>query len=251
MASPVVEFGIMGIAVLLAVTFVVGVSSAARRAGAAPAARRRQTWGAAFGVAALMGFFAALAVSGLLGRFELRPPPLMLWMLTTLGAALAVGLSPLGQRLAKELPLAALIGFQAFRLPLELVMHRAAAEGVMPSVMSYGGYNFDIVSGATALVLGAVLTRSAVPRSLVVAWNVLGAVLLANIVTIAVLATPLIRAFGDAQLNVWITRFPYCWMGVMVGAALLGHVLVTRRLLLTGASGTGLPEHRKRDVVLL
>jgi hypothetical protein len=35
-----------------------------------------------------------------------------------------------------RLPLAALVGFQAFRLPLELVMHEAARAGVMPSLLS-------------------------------------------------------------------------------------------------------------------
>ena len=231
MASPLVRYGIMGIALLLAAVFVAGVSSAARRAGVSRAARRRQTLLAALGVAGFMGFFAVLALSGLLARFDLRPPPLLLWMLSTLGGALAVGLSPLGKRLANELPFVALVGFQAFRLPLELVMHRAATEHVMPTVMSFGGYNFDIVSGATALVLGLVLARRSVPRAVLVAWNLLGSVLLATIVTIAFLATPLLRAFGDAELNVWITQFPYCWMGVMVGAALLGHVLVARKLL--------------------
>lgn len=178
-----------------------------------------------------MAFIAVLALSGLLGRFDLRPPPLMLWMLSTLGAAVAVGLSPLGKRLATRLPLVALVGFQAFRLPLELVMHRAAAEGVMPRIMSYGGYNFDIVSGATALVVALLLARGSVPRAVVVAWNLLGSVLLAIIVTVAFLATPLIRAFGDAEVNLWITEFPYAWMAIMVSAALLGHVLLARRLL--------------------
>lgn len=241
MASPLVRFGIMGIALLLAALFVTGVWSAGRRAGLEPAVRGRHTVFAALGIAGFMGFFAALALSGLLGRFDLRPPPLSLWMLSTLGGALAVGLSPLGKRLATELPFAALIGFQAFRLPLELVMHRAATERVMPSIMSFGGYNFDIVSGVTALVLGLVLTRRSVPRFVVVAWNVLGSVLLANIVIIAFLATPLIRAFGDDQLNVWITQFPYCWMGVMVGAALLGHVVLARTLLLERGSSHARP----------
>jgi hypothetical protein len=230
MGSPLVRFGIMGIALLLAVTFVLGVASAARRAGLSVSVQRRQSVLAALGMAGFLALLAGLALSGLLARFDLRPPPLMLWMLSTLGGALAVGLSPLGKRLATELPFAALVGFQAFRLPLELVMHRAAAEHVMPSIMSYGGYNFDIVSGTSALALGLLLARRPVPRFVLVAWNALGSLLLAVIVTIAFLATPLIRAFGDDQLNVWITEFPYSWMGVMVGGALLGHVLVARKL---------------------
>jgi len=228
MASELVRWGIPSIALLLAALFVAGVYAAEQHAFDSVRARRHALY-AALSIAGFLTFVAALALTGLLARFDLRPPPLMLWMVSTLGSAVAVGLSPLGKRLS-QLPLVALVGFQAFRLPLELVMHRAAVDGVMPSIMSYGGYNFDIVSGATALVLGLALARGSVPRVVIVAWNVLGSVLLAIIVTVAFLATPLIRAFGDTQINAWITQFPYSWMAVMVSAALLGHVLLARRL---------------------
>jgi hypothetical protein len=231
MASNLVRFGIPSIALVLAALFVWAVAESARRAGFSPDRCRRQTLLAAGAVSAFMGLIAALALGGVLARFDLRPPPLLFWLLSMLGVPLAVGLSPLGRRLAEQLPLAALVGVQAFRLPLELVMHRAATEKVMPSVMSYAGYNFDILSGISALLLGVALVRGNVPRSVVVAWNALGATLLANIVSIAFLATPLVRAFGDDQLNTWITQFPYAWMAIMVGSALLGHVLVARKLL--------------------
>jgi hypothetical protein len=230
MASNLVRFGIPSIALVLAALFVWAVDYTGAKSGLDGARRRRQTRLAALSVAGYLSALAALALSGVLARFDLKPPPLVLWLLSIFGVALAVGLSPLGRRFASELPWAALVGFQAFRLPLELVMHRAATEHVMPSVMSFSGYNFDIVSGSTALLLALALARGHVPRWLLVAWNLLGAVLLAGIVTIAFLATPLIRAFGDDQLNTWVTRFPYVWMAVMVASALLGHVLVARKL---------------------
>jgi len=230
-ASNLVRFGIPAIAFGLALLFVLAVFRSAERAGLPPRDRARQTGLAALGVSAFMAFLAALALSGVLARFDLRPPPLLLWMAGTLGSALTVGFSRLGRRLAEQLPFVALIGFQAFRLPLELVMHQAASDGVMPSVMSFGGYNFDIVSGTSAAVLAVVLVRRvAVPRIVLVLWNAVGLTLLAVIVTIAVLATPMIRAFGDDQQNVWVAQFPYCWMAVMVSSALLGHVLLARKL---------------------
>ena len=226
----------------LAALFVWAVSHSAKLADLSPALRAKQALWAALGVSAFMALIAALALSGVLARFDLRPPPLVLWLAATLASALAVGLSPLGRRFAEQLPWVALVGFQAFRLPLELLMHRAAGEGVMPSVMSFGGYNFDILTGITAALLGLALLRGPVPRSVLVAWNVLGSTLLAVVVTIALLATPIIRAFGDDQLNLWVTRFPYCWMAVMVSSALLGHVLVVRKLR---------AQVRNGDVVLL
>jgi hypothetical protein len=115
-------------------------------------------------------------------------------------------------------------------LPLELVMHQAAADGLMPSVMSFDGYNFDILSGVSAALVAPLIFAGKAPRWLVVAWNGLGSALLFAIGTIAMLASPVFRVFGEDQVNVWVTRFPYCWMAVMVAAALFGHILVARKL---------------------
>ena len=63
-------------------------------------------------------------------------------------------------------------------------------------------------------------------------WNVLGTALLATIVTIAILSAPLpIRVFTEGPTNVWVTGFPGVWLpAVLVQAALLGHLLVFRKL---------------------
>src|SRR5262249_47364396 len=130
-----------------------------------------------------------------------------------------------------KLPFVALIGFQAFRLPLELVMHRAVAAGIMPNVMSFTGYNFDIVTGATALPLALYAWRRPLPRWLIMLWNATGQILLFVVAGVARAASPIFRAFGDEQLNVWVTQFPYVWIAVMVAAALFGHVVTMRKLL--------------------
>jgi hypothetical protein len=136
------------------------------------------------------------------------------------------------------LPLAALVGYQGFRVIVEVLMHRAYVEGLMPVQMSYSGRNFDIVTGITALALGGWLVSGTPRRQLVLAWNTLGLVLLANIVTVALLSAPTpMRVFMNEPANVWITRTPWVWLpAVMVFAALVGHVLVYRRLLAEAAT---------------
>ena len=230
MESNLVRWGIPAITLVLGVLFVAGVARAEATLGAEPQLRLRRIARAGVGVALYLGAIAVVSLSGVLARFELRPPPFMVLAFGSLGVSLAVALSPVGARLSQGLPLSALVGFQAFRFPLELVMHRAAIDGLMPSVMSWGGYNFDIVSGITGLVLGVALLGRSLPRWLLVAWNLLGSVLLAVIAGIAIAASPVFRAFGEAQLNLWVTRFPYTWMVVMVAAALFGHVVLARRL---------------------
>lgn len=191
---------------------------------------RRRTWALVGGVA-WMAVLALLALSGVLARFDHTPPPFLLVGVVSVFGAAALGLSPLGKQLSR-LPLAVLVGWQAFRLPLELIMHRAAEIGLMPSVMSFSGRNFDIVSGAFALVLAVALTRFHVPLWAIVAWQLVASALLLNVVAVAIAATPMFAVFGDSQLNTWVAHFPYVWLpGVMVASAVLGHVVIARRLL--------------------
>ena len=116
----------------------------------------------------------ALAGSGVLAQFDGRPPPLALFLAALVAGAIAFGTSRFAEPLAHGLPLAGLVGFQAFRLPLELVMHEAARAGVMPSLLSFSGWNFDIATGTLALPVAALVAAGRAPRWLVPAWNTLG-----------------------------------------------------------------------------
>ncbi len=185
-------------------------------------------------LAAWMLLTAALARAGALARFDVAPPPMAVLVLTVLVVGVGVGVSRVGGRLAQSVPLATLVGLQAFRLPLELVMHRAAVLGIMPEALSYSGYNFDIVTGASALGLWLAMRAGLrVPRAGLWVWNAWGLWCLAVITAVAVGSSPLVRAFGSEprHLNTWVLFFPYVWLPtVLVVIALAGHVVVTRAL---------------------
>ena len=218
--------------------FAVGLASillflvdwAARLTGLPPAGRVRWTAAAALAIAGWMTATWAAAASGRLSQFEQRPPPMLLLFVAMVAVSVTIAWSPAGRRLL-SLPLGALIAVQAFRLLLELLMHRAYEAGVMPVQMSYSGRNFDIVTGATAIFVGWVVATTRAPEWLPAAWNWLGAVLLANIVAIAVLSTPTFAAFGQDRLNTWVAEPPYVWLpAVMVTTAMTGHLLIARKL---------------------
>ena len=114
---------------------------------------------AALAVVAWMALTAGAALSGRLARFDVAPPPMAILIVAVFALAFAIGLGSAGARLAAAVPLATLVGLQAFRLPLELVMHRAATLGIMPPEMSYSGYNLDIVTGAGGARPGAAAAR--------------------------------------------------------------------------------------------
>jgi hypothetical protein len=73
-----------------------------------------------------------------------------------------------------------------------------------------------------------------VPRFVVVGWNALGIVTLAGIVGIAIASTPGVHAYGTdpAELNTFVAYVPFVWLPtVLVVGAIVGHIVVTRRLL--------------------
>ena len=159
------------------------------------------------------------------------PPPFGLLVLAIIVLAFALAFTRFGRRLAQFVPLWALVAVQAFRLPLELAMHGLYEHGIMPGQMTYTGGNFDIVTGTTAILVAWAVAGGRGGRKLVGAWNVMGLALLINVVTIAILSTPVFRYFGDEHLNVFVTDTPFVWLpAVMVLAALSGHLLIFRAL---------------------
>jgi hypothetical protein len=182
--------------------------------------------------AAWMAITWRVGASGVLRRWDAVPPPFFFLVLAIVALACVITFSPLGRRLAFGIPLWALVLVQVFRFPLELAMHRLTTLGIMPVQMSYTGRNFDILTGATALLVAWWLGTERGGRALALAWNVAGFLLLVNVVSIAIMSTPRFRAFGDDRLNVFVTYSPFVWLpAVMVLAALAGHLLIFRRLL--------------------
>jgi urea transporter len=132
------------------------------------------------------------------------------------------------------LPAGALVAFHAFRLPLELVLHAWYTAGSVPIQLTYAGQNLDLITGVAAVIVGAAaLARPAAARPLVWAFNVLGSVLLLNVMRIVVgsLPSPL-RTFTDAPPLLLPFAAPFTWIvPLAVGPALLGHVVLFRALL--------------------
>ena len=217
--------------VVLALLLVTGVFVAWRRTGASV---RRSTLAAAAVTLGLVVWMAATYAAAAFGvlRFPPAPPTMIVVFALMLMLSVGLGISPVGRRLAAGLPLSVLVGVQGFRLPLELLMHRAYDYGLMPRQMSYSGLNVDILTGVTALVVGPLLATGHAGIRTARAWNLLGALLLVNIVTVAMLSAPTpFRVFREGPANVWITAAPYVWLpSVMVAFAILGHIVIYRRL---------------------
>lgn len=214
--------------------FVLGVHRSGHAKREPPGRSVRMAWASAAGMAVWLCATAGASASGVLEGASM-PPPALIFMVLVNGTALALAFSRLGTRLVDGLPIAALVGVQAFRLPLELVLHRWYAEGVLPVQMTYEGHNFDIVTGVLAVAVGAWLRSRGPSRGLVWVFNLVGFALLLRVMSIAVLSSPIpLRRYLEDPPVLLAYHVPYVWIvPVCVAGALFGHVLVFRWLFRT------------------
>ena len=125
-----------------------------------------------------------------------------------------------------------LIAIHTLRLPVELVLYQLYLAGKIPKIMTFHGWNLDILSGLTALIILVypLITKKYIRPSIVFIWNSIGLVFLAIIVSLAILSAPLpIQQFGFAQPNIAVFEFPYCYLPTcIVPIVLLSHILIIK-----------------------
>lgn len=180
----------------------------------------------ALGTGLWFGVLGGLVASGRMASLPGHGVPVFfgLVLLVSLGA----GLGSLGGRIARGVPVAALVAFQGFRFPLELILHRWAAEGTIPGTMTWTGQNWDIVAGLVALLAAPFAAKR---RGFAWGANVVGLLLLLNVMRVAVMSSPLPFAWGQQPPLLLALHLPYALIGpVCVGGALFGHLALTRAL---------------------
>jgi hypothetical protein len=216
---------------LLLVALVCATVVAWRRSGSSRVATGLAACAAGIGALGWMAGTWLLAARGTFLEWDRTPPPFGLLVVAITIVSCAIAFSALGTKLARYIPLWVLVAVQAFRLPLELAMHAMYERGVMPREMSYSGRNFDILTGAAAIVAAALTATNRAGIRLVAVWNIAGFALLINVIIVAILGTPRFRFFGEDSLNTWVALVPFVWLpAVMVVAALAGHLIIFRAL---------------------
>jgi hypothetical protein len=173
----------------------------------------------------LSGFY--LDAMDLPPRFVLLIIPPLVTIIITLNTAK-------GKSFIAAMSQAKLTVLHSIRIPVELVLYGLACYKYIPIIMTFEGFNFDILAGISAVFIyyfGYVKQRLS-PRALIV-WNVVCVAFLLNIVTIAILAAPTqFQVFALNQPNVAIAYFPYVWLpSVVVPIVLFSHLVSINQLL--------------------
>jgi hypothetical protein len=120
------------------------------------------------------------------------------------------------------------------RIPVELTLFGLYLHKVMPEVMTFEGRNFDILCGLSApFVYYFGYIKNILSQKILIAWNVICLLLLANIVVTAVLSGPFaFQQFAFNRSDFALLYFPFVWLpGYVVPIVLFAHLTAIRQLM--------------------
>lgn len=164
-----------------------------------------------------MLFQAVLSSTGFYLSTDSVPPRLPIFAVLPAVVVIVVCLVT-GRDFVERLPLKVLTIIHVVRIPVELALAWLFEQRLVPQEMTFHGWNYDIASGILAVIVTFLAFRGGLVNwKLLVAFNVIGLLLLANIVTIAVLSlqSPLQKLAFD-QPNRGVLYFPYVWLPAMI-----------------------------------
>lgn len=176
---------------------------------------------------------AVLGAGGFYQATDKVPPRLFLFGVLPALALIVVYFLFFRRGFIASLPLRHLTLLHVVRVPVELTLLWLFTGGLVPRIMTFEGWNFDILSGLLApVVYFAAFRGGSSKRTLLIAYNVIGLLLLINIVSIAILSlpTPLQRLAFD-QPNRAVLLFPYVWLPtIIVPIVLFSHLAALWKL---------------------
>ncbi|MGD1890343.1 MAG: hypothetical protein ACFB15_07080 [Cyclobacteriaceae bacterium] len=188
------------------------------------------------GLGAWLLFISVASLSGFFSDFSSFPPRVVTVITIPFITILLIIFSRSINAILKVIPPQNLLYIQAFRVIVEVLLWMLFLQELLPEQMTFEGRNWDILVGLTAPLMAYFgLVRENWSRSLIIVWNVLGLMLLANIVTIAILSMPTpFRVFTNEPSNTIVATFPFVWLpGVLVPIAYSIHFFSLKQLLLS------------------
>ncbi|WP_299216646.1 hypothetical protein [uncultured Aquimarina sp.] len=176
-----------------------------------------------------------LGVTGFYQKLETFPPRFTLLLAPTILFVLILFTNKNNEKFIDSLSIKCLTIVHIVRIPVEITLYLVFLSGLVPDLMTFDGYNYDIISGITApIIYYLVFVKKTIGRKGLLIWNIVCLGLLINILVIAVLSaqTPFQQLAFD-QPNIGVTYFPFVWIpAVIVPIVLFSHLASIRQLIL-------------------
>jgi len=185
----------------------------------------------------LVLWLALQAVVSLTGFYKVTntiPPRFALLLLPPLVFIVSIFFTKKGRSVTDGFNVQLLTLLHVVRIPVELCLYWLCLHRFVPAIMTFEGRNFDILCGLTApFVYYFGYLKNALGRNVLIIWNIVCLLLLANVVVIATLSAPFpFQQFGFNQPNIALVYFPFVWLPCcVVPVVLFAHLVALKRLI--------------------
>lgn len=179
-------------------------------------------WGAFFGLLGYKGFFLSNEM----------PPRILVMMVPAVLIIILFFVTKKGKAYIDSLNLRALTLVHLVRIPVEIILMILAMHKVIPELLTFEGRNYDIIMGLTALPVAWLVFNAKKLRKLLLWWNILGIVLLLNVVVHGILSLPLpFQQLAFDYPNFAMLCGPYNLLpGLIVPVVMFSHLASIRQL---------------------
>jgi hypothetical protein len=173
-----------------------------------------------------------LSVNGIISDFSSFPPRLIFFLLPPLFLLIYIVFSGKIDKILQGVPQTWLLYFQSFRIVVEILLWRLYAINVIPVQMTFEGRNFDVFVGILGIVVAYGCSKGKLSNTFLMLYNIIGLMILANIVIIAVLSMPTpIRYFMNEPANLIVGDFPVIFLPtILVPLAYSFHFFSLRKI---------------------
>jgi hypothetical protein len=188
-----------------------------------------------FSLIAWFTIVSILSLTGVLLDFSSFPPKLFIVLIIPFVSILFITFSTRLKQILHAIPPQNIIRLQTFRVFVEILLWWLFVQNLLPVQMTFDGRNFDIIAGLTAPIIAYLgFTKKILPKSVLIAWNILCLALLINIVIIAILSMPTpFRAFMNEPANTIVAHFPVVLLPAFLVPLAYGlHFFSLRQLLI-------------------
>ncbi|HLZ16456.1 MAG TPA: hypothetical protein VKQ08_05425 [Cyclobacteriaceae bacterium] len=196
------------------------------------AQKPRFTVGFLVGLVIWILFTSIWSLTGRMSNFAIFPLNMVPVLVIPLIAVLVFVFSKTGREVLVRIPIENIVRLQAFRFFVELLLWALYLGGEAPVQMTFGGRNWDVLSGISAPIVAFLVAKGKISTTGVVIWNLLCLGLLINIVSVAILSMPTpLRVFMNDPSNTIVTRFPVSWLPALLVPLAYGlHFISLRQL---------------------
>jgi hypothetical protein len=122
-----------------------------------------------------------------------------------------------------------LVYFQSFRILVETLFIFSISEGILHKNVTLEGYNYDMLIGLSAPVIGVLAFKfKKLSLKAVLYWNYLGLLVLASVIFVFTSTTYFPKIYGESEkiMPLALTQPPYIFIaGILMPAAVFIHFL--------------------------